>query len=416
MFSPIRVNTDALRLLHMAWTKVETGTLAPDQFPPAYPSIVSFLIQLGFDHAFWLVLLNYASLALGLLTWAVVAIRAMNWPPSAVRIGAILFLSSWVVVKHAPIPLTEPLYFALANLSLYAAVRARDASASRPLLWWLLAFAIAALATMTRSIGVSLLVAVIVAASLHLLAALKRHTQERPPPFSPRLRNLMLTAAALLSTLLLIAITRIQLSHPESYLDNWIAIASRTSLTDIIGLWSLRLMELGALTINLPLRSDGSLSLAVRVLGALFTALLLVQLWKQRSRSVVINAYVAFYSAILAIWPYEDPRFWYPLLPWMILVCAPGPTVPTKNSRVLFGKQLAYGAYVAFGLVALGYSTRLTFAGDDFPQRYTHGALRASYEAAFGLAAPSTSEAADPRTTTILRRYAPATPLSDDRQ
>jgi hypothetical protein len=413
--SPIRVNTDALRLLNMAWGKATTGVLPPEQFPPVYPSTIALLVRAGLDAPVLLTLFNYAALAIGLFAWASVASRSANWSANALRLGALLFLCSWVVVKHAPIPLTEPLYFGLTGIALFAVVRARDAVGSSALAWWLASFATAALATLTRTIGVALLAAIALSATLHFAPALRQRAFGQLQRLSPRALKLLLAVGALLCTALLVVVTRAQLGHPDSYFNNWIAITRRSSLADLLALWSSRLAELGALTINLPLHPHGSAGLFTRIVGTALAAALLLQLWRHRRRFGAINAYVLFYGAILATWPYEDPRFWLPLLPWMLLVIAPAAPCWPTNPRALFAARVAFGLYIAFGFVALGHSTRLTFAGDAFPARYTHGILRASYEIAWGKTT-TPAEPPDPLATTILRRYAPDTPLPDARR
>ena len=59
------------------------------------------------------------------------------------------------------------------------------------------------------------------------------------------------------------------------------------------------------------------------------------------------------------------------------------------------------------GVAALAYSTRLTFAGDRFPDLYGDGKLRATYRLAWFDEAPRSGTTIDPDALYLLRRFEP---------
>jgi hypothetical protein len=56
-------------------------------------------------------------------------------------------------------------------------------------------------------------------------------------------------------------------------------------------------------------------------------------------------------------------------------------------------------------MVALGYSTRLTFAGSRFPELYGDGTLRATYRTALLGESPKNADDVSPDALYLLRRY-----------
>ena len=67
--------------------------------------------------------------------------------------------------------------------------------------------------------------------------------------------------------------------------------------------------------------------------------------------------------------------------------------------------------FAAVGIVGLGYTTSVSFAGDAFPERYMARSdelpIRAAYRVAWGSADAADRREADPRTLWALRRFEP---------
>ena len=61
--------------------------------------------------------------------------------------------------------------------------------------------------------------------------------------------------------------------------------------------------------------------------------------------------------------------------------------------------------FCLLGIIALGYSTRLTFAGSQFPALYGDGTLRATYRLALLGEQPKNVSDGDQDSLYLLRRY-----------
>ncbi|MEM1154208.1 MAG: hypothetical protein AAGI44_08700, partial [Pseudomonadota bacterium] len=169
--TPLRLNTDAYRLLSLAVSAHEgRGFLVdgePDQFPPAYPLAVRSLMDASIANAATLVILNLASLGFGLaLLWRWLR-KLWGGGLSPVLLVLLWTMLSWVLIKHITLPLTECLYLAFSMLTLELALRFLDARGRRKWVWIILAFSAAWLALMTRTVGVTLFPALALCLLLH---------------------------------------------------------------------------------------------------------------------------------------------------------------------------------------------------------------------------------------------------------
>jgi len=70
IFTPLRLNTDAVTLLSMAESAAHGGAFLEDGertvFPTGYPALLSVLLRLGLAHSWVIVSLNMVFLFLGL--------------------------------------------------------------------------------------------------------------------------------------------------------------------------------------------------------------------------------------------------------------------------------------------------------------------------------------------------------------
>jgi hypothetical protein len=73
-------------------------------------------------------------------------------------------------------------------------------------------------------------------------------------------------------------------------------------------------------------------------------------------------------------------RFWLPVIPLLIAYSV----LAVKRLKLPNSVGAIYCiVFAILGLVAIAYSTRITFAGSTFPDRYGAGDLRPTYCAAF---------------------------------
>jgi hypothetical protein len=148
-----------------------------------------------------------------------------------------------------------------------------------------------------------------------------------------------------------------------------------------------KIREWSELVLNLPFaRMPGGVQAVMWPIGTVAMLLVLASLVPWRRSIAPLDVFLLVYVAILFLYPAQQPRYWVPILALLLwrFVEAVQRWTPGRFARV---RRVAAGAYVLWfatlGLVALGYSTRITFAGDAFPERYGDGTLTEIYAAAF---------------------------------
>lgn len=140
-----------------------------------------------------------------------------------------------------------------------------------------------------------------------------------------------------------------------------------------------RLLEMGQLALNLP-ESVGPRPTVLMAVGAASLAVVLAGAAARVRSPVPADVYFAVHTAILLVWQPTDPRFLLPVVPLMAAYA-----VPSLRRLPRFAAGAHVLLYVAFGFAALAYSTRISLAGERFPEAYSlHPGIRATYRAAWG--------------------------------
>lgn len=384
--SPLRLNHDAVRLLSLARTAHANGSLVAhgvaEQFPPGYPAMVSLLLTAGLGRTLWINLLNLAWLGAALVGWYWIARRQTGLTAATARLSVALPLLSWVVIKHAVLPLTDLPYLGLSTFSLL--FLQRFWSATERLSWRdlvpTLGFAIAAM--QLRTIGVALIAATAASAMAHPL--IRRITPIRLVLTPP---GLLLTGSlATIAGLLLTRLGRAPggFAAPNTYLGNLFAFLGGESPVTPGEVLIYRLSEIATLGLNLPFPRRYDLPLAVVgliMLGALLAA---ARPWWATHRPWLF--YGGAYAAILLLWHFSNARFLLPLVPVISLLAVTAGIRFAAGSRTRRQLTGGYaGLFALLGLLALGYSTRLSLAGSSFARLYGLADTRATYAHAFGL-------------------------------
>lgn len=140
----------------------------------------------------------------------------------------------------------------------------------------------------------------------------------------------------------------------------------------------------------------------IRVVGALALGVFLLGLWTRRFNLDSLLLYVIGFACIVFAYPWFDTRLWLPLLPFVFAYAFLG-LKRVLSTRVLHTLLSTYCCvYCLLGVVALVYSTRITYSGSRFPDVYGDGRLRGTYKVAFqGEKRPDVdADALD-----LLRRY-----------
>lgn len=389
--SPLRLDSDAVDYLSTGAAIADGRALPKVLFPPGFPAIISLLDRAGLGSSFFFILLNCVCLGLGLwATWRILAdysLRLRMWTV----VATLLVIS---VVKSVASPLPEAAFFGTSLLSLAAASAALSARGRKRLLLFAASFAVAGFAISIRLVGVALIPALLWACLSAVHGARSARSSRRWPTTATTLLVLALVAVVLI--LSRTSTFNYYLMHPRY----WYLMGGLSSPVGgrIYGM----LTGLGELIINLPLSRFHSLRPVFAGAGLLaFITLVLA-----RTRPAHLNlaaVYLLFYLAILAVWPYDSPRLWMPIVPLIAAqVVSTLDRLRTIRHVRLFVAMYA-GWFALTGLLALAYTSRISLSGDDFPRLYGRSGGMAT--AAVQTLSPEAKQKYNARADTILNRY-----------
>jgi hypothetical protein len=375
VFSPLRLNTDAIVLLSMAESAVHgDGFLDTGQktvFPPGYPAALTVLVRAGVAHSWAIISLNLVLLAVGLFAARSLLIREFFADKTLILILCSLFLLSWVVIKQFTIPLTDVPFFCCSMCCLAVMSQATKMEWNRRFVILVVAAWIFALAAITvRRIGVSLIPP--------LVFMLVCNPQSRLLFKALSRRSKLIIGLVLAS----VGIGTVGIVAKMSTLSDFSGVVNKSGiLSMLLRICSYRLTELGELFVNLPMsKMPTVIHVILRCIGLLLFLLTLGGLAAKRRDAGPTEVFLICYGGILFVWPYYDVRFWLPVIPLLIAYSA----LSVKRVRLPREVVMIYClVFAVFGFVAIAYSTRISFAGSRFPDKYGDGSLRPTYCAAF---------------------------------
>jgi hypothetical protein len=365
--SPLRINSDALRFLGMATSALDGHGLHDggrfSRYSPGYPLLLYGLGTVGLLRPWAIVAANVLSLTLG--AWASwrLAREAFGLSPRTAMAVALSGPLSWVAVRHVTYPMTDIPFFGVSLAALAFLHRRRPVHRGRMVTAIVLTIAAIAL----RPIGIALVPA--------LLWALRTSGPDAvsSTPRS-RLRGLAVIGVAAV-ILTATAVYTTTTPHFTKWLGRWMT-GEAGGLGTIL---ARRLLEMGQLALNVPL-SVVPRPTALMAVGAASLAVVLAGAAARARTPVPADVYFAVHTAILLVWQPTDPRFLLPAVPLMAAYA-----VPALRRLPRFAASAYVLLYVAFGFAALGYSTRISLAGERFPEVYSrHPGVRATYRAAWG--------------------------------
>lgn len=368
--SPLRFAGDSPVYLCDA-TDLATGRgFRDDHLPPGYPHALAAMELMGLGSNAGIVALNLVCMGAGLLCIAVVLRREMDLSTRETGVICLLCSLSWMWVELATYPLTEMLYFALSSMVLALLSCARNRTAVQFAACFAAAALLAMAAFYVRTIGAALFVAL--ALGVLQIRAL-RHLMGR------RWTLVLFLIGVLLATCF--AYTKRERIASRWYAGalGYLSTARSLNTTQDIVWW--RIGEIGELAQNassnafvptsatLPMDSISPSVLvtlqlqATRfVFGAAAVALILAGFWTRRRRLSPVDAYLAAYFGILAIWPYDDPRFFAPILPLLFALAWLGLRSFKFEARNLQRVATVYTlAFCLFGAAALADSLYVTY-------------------------------------------------------
>ena len=402
--SPLRLKTDAIVYLSLAESAASgNGFLyrgEPAAFPLGYPLLLAGLIRAGLGSPWAFVALNLVFLAIGLAAAFWIARRAFRQNACTALLLCEITLLSYLVARAAPLPASDVPYFGLSLACLALLVHVEAGGSAR---WLFPALLLGVGALWTRSVGIALAPAFLW--SLRSRVPLRAPGAGGRPGWRRGTALLAFAGAALLLVgggLLLVGAF-----YWEAATDRALSFGSPLEAIARIGLE--RLGEAGQVALNVPLSQTPSvLHAAFAPAGAFAILLLLAGGWARRPRITAADAYLAAYLLILVLFPFGDPRYWFPVLPLAAVWALEAARSRPSSAAAAWLARAWFAVYLLTGILALGYTTRISLSGDRFPERFgSDGKLRPTYRVAFGQADPSRTPGVDEEALALLRRFEP---------
>jgi hypothetical protein len=368
--SPLRFAGDSPVYLCDA-TDLATGRgFHDDHLPPGYPHVLAAMELTGLGSNAGIVGLNLLSMCAGLLSTAVVLRRELDLSARETGVICLLCSLSWMWVQLVTFPLTEMLYFALSSMVLALLSWARHRTAVQFAAYFAGAAVLAVAAFYVRTIGAALFVALAFAVlEIRSFRSLIGH----------RWTLVLFLLGVLLATCF--AYTQRERIASRWYAGalGYLSMGRPLNTTQGIVWW--RVAEVGELAQNvssnaffpssttLPMDSISPailITLQLRatrfVFGVAAVALILAGLWTRRLRLSPVDAYLAAYFGILFLWPYDDPRFFAPVLLFLFALTWLGLRSFRFEARNLRRLATAYTTvFCLFGAVALADSLYVTY-------------------------------------------------------
>jgi hypothetical protein len=366
--------------------------------PPGYPALIFLLVKAGIGKSWAIVALNCFLLGIGCWSSYFVLRSSFGFDAISAEIICLLTLLSFVMVKHVTYPLSDICFFGTSMPCLLLLLRAKgDRSPSR---YWrlLLAVPLLVFCIELRTIGIALIPA-------FAWAAVGGAPWARSVPQWLR-RHRIASFVLVLVVFGAMAWAGKMFLHSRYLQFNAKTLHKRGVIGNFVSDFNDHTIEWGELAVTAPVsKLPARLELPVRIAGFLALLLAATGIWGKRRTLDASVWYVAGFASIVFGYPWFDTRLWVPVLPLLMGYVLMGARrlVPPRLMRPAIAAYCS--VFCLLGIVALGYSTRLTFAGPRFPDLYGDGTLRATYRNAFLGEPPKNARDVDQDSLYLLRRY-----------
>jgi hypothetical protein len=395
-FTPLHLHFDSIRYYNIK-DCIEYGCApgsfaSTDYLPYGYTGLLITLSKLGVLNAFSITFVNCLYVFGGIfLLYKIFTGQIHPFVLAAVA------LFNWTMIKFVAHPLSEMQYVFFSSVSLFFFFRYTQ---KKNLLFLGLAFAFSILTVLTRTVGISLLPALVLGVIYEYRTELKRIVQ----------KNKLLVVGVIIvgvagvvfsaSKLKITDYTQLLKEHFSHGVANFFIENFKNHFSDLTEVF-----------LNMPASKligyiPGGLGPVVFVtLGVGFLVWVLYNLFSKSSRiPFFIRMYLLFYIIIIMNWPYYDPRFWVPVLPLMVIVILQTPWNQKPWLKVLSRIYLA--VYLLLGLMAAAYSLYNGLDKERFAKTQAKGVYRNEYEIKFfGKAQTDTAIYIDPEVMNILKKY-----------
>ena len=373
-------------------------THCPVLHPPGYPAVLAALIRAGIASGTSFVLLNLVCLAIALVGSNELWRREFDLDSTTRLLLAAVLLLWWPIFRLANNPLSEFVFLAPSTTAIVVAIVAgRSPSIARRGGGVIIALLLAFAAFKVRTVGIALVPAIAWAAlsTPEQLTWARNQLKARPGLF----------AAAGVG---LLAIGALVLSRSQYVTGDLHTQFGRGLWATLVQTWGYRLTEFGELALNVP---AGKLPAAVQpivsTIGAGCVLLLGWLLWRRGRAIGSAEVFLLGVAAIMFIWPYKDARFWIPVFPVILGLCAwAARNVLSTRVRPALPAVLV-ALFVSVGVLGEIYNTRISLAPEQLPFRFSDDYLGPVYREAWGHRLPTDTTPVDSTALRLLREFEP---------
>jgi len=393
-FTPLRLHYDSVRYYAIK-DCIEFGcppdsAAANDYFPYGYTILLLILSKLGILKSFSIVLINSVFLLSSL--YFLYKVFEGTIPK---YLFFFVVMINWLFVKFVTHPLSEMqyLFFSLASVLYYYRF-----TQQKKIGFLLLSLFLAWLAFMTRTVGVTLVGA--------LAVGLLWEYRVQQIAFFKKNKFLVIGILGAIAAALIIFSKPLGINHYGNVLSEHFKEAPFFKRMG----W--RFKEWGELFINAPSnkvidRVAGEAGrLAYEAVGLIIFCWFIYKVYfRKNTIPFFIKAYILFYCIIMFNWPFNDPRFWVPIMP--IIAAVVLQALLADQNKILKGLSITlFIIYIALGAFASGYMVYTSLNKKVFARTQAKGAYRSEYEIHFyGKPLSDTVTSVDKDVIELLKRY-----------
>ena len=391
--SHLRLHTDMLRYFAIK-DCVELGcppdsVAAKDYLPWGYTGLLLLLSKIGILKSPVLVFINCVYLFGGLFF-----VRKLCGFPLASFIPAVLVLLNWTVIKFVTHPLSEMqyLFFSMASLYYFHCYAER-----RRVGYLVAAFAAAALAFVTRSVGLALAAALAVGLiwefRLQLMELVRRNRS--------------------LFAVIIVVFAGVVIFSKQLGLNHYTGVFGKQFREGLTLGKMLRwhFTEWSELCLNMPgikleaYFGAGPVGIFLFIAGIFFfSGFVYLLFFRKNDIPVIAKTYLLFYSVLMFDWPFYDPRFWVPVVPLIAVVFCTLPFRKPGWRRMFAGGWVT--VYALPGILWVLYFTYTSVSAKTMAKTQASGAFRNEYETVwYGKPLSDTAKHMDPAALEVIRRY-----------
>ena len=407
VFSPLRLDTDIIRLFAMALPAATGGAYGTDQFPPFYPHLLCFLMKLGWCNSVVLLTINFiALLAAMFLFYKIMQLNGCTFCESMLALAAIQL--SWCVAKHVLLPQTDILLLPFFIASLFGIMRAeRSIALSRKMLWFVVATIFALIAMTIRIAAIPLFAVIAIVA-----------TGITPKNVFVICNKKMfwVCVLSLVGTFaigLLLAVKFTEFDAQGGYFRAFRAFMSRGSASEILKVIWDHLDEIMQLSANV---STARIPRLIATIGTVVMPIVfgatLIKGWSWLDWGLLLA--LLGYGLEIFLWPYSSARFFLPVYPIAAMLVVHFVVRLWHDRKALRLIVACYVSAFAFmGVISWGWLARQWCFGKDFYRHTSEHSLAQAYRNAYMVKIKDISQFDKTFPVFILKKFDPLHALNE---